>query len=395
MSSNLFNASAQWAYRPDDERFWTLDEMLQETRILRDSAAVSDLSLPECRVEANGNELLMVSPNGNEAAFSHYAFGQTARLLNAPANYLRTVPAVLVAPVVNHHLRALGEQKDHMALFRRTDDRLVLNAITGQGYSRIWNCDIAERLIPLQDRGWRVPPARPNGPTTRSRIATAADCLKLNGVGGGLSVKPGDTIAPAGLYASDHDMFAFMVNEDRTLEINGVTYKRGFFVTNSEVGDRAFWLTMFLYNSVCGNHIVWDAQQIKKVRVVHRGIEGAAGERAYHRLAYDVKVYGDSGTEAECEFMQRALEQRLGEGTKDSVIDAIFGAKLGASRAEIEASYVLAEQHPEDGHQGPDTVLGIIQGMTRLVPAASMPSPEYPIIGRACPIPAILCRAMS
>ena len=46
-------------------------------------------------------------------------------------------------------------------------------------------------------------------------------------------------IAPAGIYASDHDMFAFLVNEEYRIDDGSDGgLARGFFVQNSEVGPR-------------------------------------------------------------------------------------------------------------------------------------------------------------
>src|SRR5262249_19118430 len=62
---------------------------------------------------------------------------------------------------------------------------------------------------------------------------------------------------------------AFLVNEEETVEVKGTNLARGVFVKNSEVGDGALWFTLFLYDAVCSNHIVWNAQQVEKVRVRH------------------------------------------------------------------------------------------------------------------------------
>ena len=40
------------------------------------------------------------------------------------------------------------------------------------------------------------------------------------------------------LYASDRDMFVFLADEDRRIEVAGRSLARGFFVWNSEVGDK-------------------------------------------------------------------------------------------------------------------------------------------------------------
>jgi len=44
-------------------------------------------------------------------------------------------------------------------------------------------------------------------------------------------------ISPAGIYASDHDMFSFLVNEEYRIDDGSDGgLARGFFVQNSEVG---------------------------------------------------------------------------------------------------------------------------------------------------------------
>jgi len=127
---------------------------------------------------------------------------------------------------------------------------LLLRALTSEQYKRIWNWEVVERLLPLQERGWRVPQARPAFPDQPgARPATEADIL--DDAGFGLSVKVGDMIAPAGLYASAHDMFAFLINEQKRIK-DGTEegLSRGIFFENSEVGDKALRCTTFLYRHV-------------------------------------------------------------------------------------------------------------------------------------------------
>jgi len=93
----------------------------------------------------------------------------------------------------------------------------VLRALTSDRYSRFWNWEVFERLCGLEQQGWQVPPGRPTkGNDPNARPATEADCL--NDRMAGLGIKPGDPIAPAGIYASDHDMFAFLVNEEYRID---------------------------------------------------------------------------------------------------------------------------------------------------------------------------------
>lgn len=106
-------------------------------------------------------------------------------------------------------------------------------------YGRIWDADVADALSEaIEGSSWHAPLA----------------------YGG----------EPAGLYASDRDMFVFLVSDENPVEIANARLGRGFFCWNSETGAPTFGLTTFLYNYVCGNHIVWEAEQVQELRIIHR-----------------------------------------------------------------------------------------------------------------------------
>src|SRR5437762_14385951 len=62
------------------------------------------------------------------------------------------------------------------------------------------------------------------------------------------------------LFASDRDMFVSLADEDRRIEVpdrrNGSgPMARGFFVWNSETGDKTLGLGFFLFDYVCADQI--------------------------------------------------------------------------------------------------------------------------------------------
>lgn len=74
----------------------------------------------------------------------------------------------------------------------------------------------------------------------------------------------------AGLYASDRDVFMFMIDGGSILEAGPrAELNRGFFVWNSEVGSKTFGLCTFLFNKVCGNNIVWGATDVNRLVIRH------------------------------------------------------------------------------------------------------------------------------
>ena len=358
----LFKANNQWSTRPADERFGSLTEMYDACYHYATTAREAKTPYSDIRVEAQNNEVQLTGKTGQFARLTHWAFGQLSQLVGAPAGYLRNLPATLAVQNLNHGLKhRLQEQGDSTAqLLFHSNGSLLLRAVTSEVYKRIWNWEICKRLVSLQEYGWKVPPARPSTiGSAATRPATKQDVLdvQMSGIG----IKVGDPVAPAGLYASDHDMFAFLVNEkNRINDGSDQGLGRGFFVENSEVGDSAFKLTTFLYRFVCGNHIVWGAKDVREISIKH---VGQANAIAWNKLAVMVQRYADSSA-SDLEA-QIAVARRFEiAAKKEDILDLLFNRKIG-TRKLLEAAYNKAEEHADiDG--SPRSAWGFAQGMTRV-----------------------------
>jgi hypothetical protein len=64
------------------------------------------------------------------------------------------------------------------------------------------------------------------------------------------------------LYAGEQDLFAFLIDPTGWVEIGGESFAPGFFIWNSEVGRRTVGIETFWFQSICANHIVWDAMEV-------------------------------------------------------------------------------------------------------------------------------------
>jgi hypothetical protein len=341
--SELMAASNQWANRPADQRFASLEAIHAAVTHHRSVAAearsvpMSALTISTQEYQRDGQppvvEPVLKSANSNRIArFTNFAFGQFAKRVGAPAAYLRSLPAGLAASNLNYGLRAADDRDatDNTILFAQNGE-LVTRAITSDSYTRIWNVDITSRLIRLAEESkiWQPAPAAFDG----SR----------------------------GLYASDKDMFCFLVDNDRRIfeSMPGGGLSRGFFVSNSEVGDASFRLTTFLYQYVCGNHIVWGAQGVTELRIPH---VGDADERAFRRMGVELRKYAETSAKGEEAKIERMMKFTLGN-TKDEVLDRVFGLKV-PKRLAAQA-YDLAVRE-EDAYGNPRSVWGFTSGMTQI-----------------------------
>lgn len=370
--SNLYEASAQWANRPDDERFGSLSEMRAATKSYADHSREKMVAIDDLRVEADNGNLALVGKAGSHAAITNYAFGQLSYNAGAPAKYLRSLPATLAAQNINYGLKEAAKEnpgKPLNLLFQHATDgsNRTTRAITSEKYDRVWNYEVIDAIARnLAANGWVVPPARPARSGQKgTRKATAADILPNQG-DFGLAVKEGDDIAPAGLYASDHDMFAFLVNHNDPVFDGKKFLNRGVFVANSEVGDGSLWLKAFTYDNVCGNHIIWGVSKATEISVRH--LKGASGGKTLRNFMG--KWYVLSRELPTSDVMAAQIKAAQGKeiaGTKEEVLDAVFSfgksRNLNAlTRTAITGAYAIAEKTPRYG--APNTVWGLLNGLT-------------------------------
>lgn len=364
----IFKASKQWAERPVDERFWGPQDAMEAARAHYDNAATSTVRYGDLRVEACGEDIALLGKTDAPATLTHYAFGQLAGRVKAPADYLRQLPPTLAAQNLNHGLKARGGNGDSARLLLHKNGGLVARCLTSEGYKRIWDHEVLYRLCNLESEGWRVPPARPAVDDPRARPATEDDCGWCGRTG--LSVKVGDTIAPSGVYASDRDMFAFMVHPNRNLCNPLDTHTpllRGFFIWNSEVGDRSFGVMSFLMDAVCGNHIVWGATDVREIRVRH---VGSARRKAFSQLQAKLIAYADESASEDEAKIKAAQDLVLGNNAED-VLDRMLKwaskkpvLKSALSKNVLEEAQKIATETPRYGD--PRTPWALSQGITEI-----------------------------
>ena len=337
MLNTLTKASSQWASRPADERFVSLHEMGAKLRWQRENAravTVSSRKL-ELKPTEDNKGLLLYGPNGHGYAPTHWAFGQLAQRAEAPAGYLRTLPAPIVADCVNYGLQFKRDIEDVGILLQRpfqadgfsegsiVEPTPVVRAATGPRYGRIWNTEITDSLIKHFGNGvdgdFRVP-------------GTFGHALE--------SVTKENTT----LYAGDRDMFVFLADEEHRIEIpnrrNGETgtLARGFFVWNSEVGSSTFGVATFLFDYVCCNRIVWGAAEYDEVRIRHTA---SAPDKFLSEITPALKSYANSSTAKITENIEAARAARV--DNVDDFLAKRFGARTVAS---LKAVHELEEGRP-------------------------------------------------
>jgi hypothetical protein len=329
--TTLVKAHHQWSNRAPDERFESIEEMHKWAQAYKAEAREATIpSARRLRVEARGNDVVLLSKDNRVVEFSNWSFGQLCREAEAPAHYLRTLPATLVRDCLTEGLSRAPEVERSLLL--RKNGTNQLRAITSPKYTRIWNADVTQRLVDLKHsgQGWQEAPAAFDG----SR----------------------------GQYLSDRDLFSFFVDNDRRIFEKGPGggLSRGFFVWNSEVGAATFGVMTFLYEFVCGNHRVWGASNLVEVKIRH---VGKADTRGFEELRAAVRLYADSSASEDEAKILKARDFRVG-ATKDEVLNRLFGLNI-APRKTLETAYQVAVEH-EGWYGDPNSAWGISGGLTQV-----------------------------
>jgi len=132
------------------------------------------------------------------------------------------------------------------------DGRVELRAVTGPEYGRIWDKDLVAAVMSIAGDGvgdtmWKVPGVLDWSTMTHNPFV---DITK-------------DTTT---LYASDRDVFLFLVDDTHPIEAghlpNGEPdlYFRDFYASNSEVGSKTLGIASFYLRAVRCNRNLWGTE---------------------------------------------------------------------------------------------------------------------------------------
>jgi hypothetical protein len=262
----ISTVSNQWASRSDDQRFTSLSalhaqvnqwaaESFQSVINPSDVFALYDEAQPDYLALTIGDA--PVSP-------SNWSFEQIARLANAPANYLRSLPGPLAAVNLNYGLRTV-EQKQVAAYLRTSENGgTQVRGITSPRYGRIYDRDVVAAVMRVAGDGigdtrWKVP-------------GTIDWSSKF-----GISYNPQVNITKDNttLYASDRDVFLFLVDDYNPIEVGKLPNGdpdlmfRGFYVWNSEVGSKTFGFASMYLRGVCQNRNLWGVEDFNQIVFKH------------------------------------------------------------------------------------------------------------------------------
>jgi hypothetical protein len=347
----LGRVSSEWFSRPDDERFLSLPDLYQAVRARADRAEARTVESRAIRVEArrdDGERLGLIVPGQDRlVAPTHWSFGQLCGLVGAPAGYLRDLPAPLAGINLQHGL--LNHRAELVKTLESDDGRVELRAVTGPDYGRIWDHELVAAVMRIAGNGtgdtaWKVPGVLDWATMTHNPYVDV-------------------TKETTTLYASDRDVFLFLVDDTHPIEAgklpNGEPdlFFSGFYCWNSEVGSKTLGIASFYLRGVCANRCLWGTENFQEISIRHSKF---ATNRFAQEAAPALRCFATSSPAPFVAGIKAAREQIVAR--QDDERES-FLRKRGFSKGET--AKIIATVLEEEGHP-PESVFDFVQGITAL-----------------------------
>jgi len=327
-------ASRELFKREDDEIFETVDSYYDFLKRRAERSVSIDRNLSETKFSFDeSGKPILTNTNGQKVLLTDWSMRQLSSELDIPFQYINRCPSDLAEDNINYFLERRVRATDTLYLEKDPTNVPIVRAITSNQYARIFDYEVAGHLLDLGDN-WKIP------------LTWDKD--------------------PRGLYAGDRDMFAFMIDGGSFVDEKNVdgAIHRGFFMRNSEVKNGSFSIQTFLHRGVCGNHIVWNASNIRLSRVIHKGDD--ARTNAFRELNEFLTVFAATDMKEEAVKIQKAKTLSLGK-TEEEVVSSVRKAVTNnlIGKKTITAAYNEAAMNfSTDGD--PRTAWGFVNGLTRL-----------------------------
>ena len=330
----LSAASAQWYKRPDDERYLSVEELKRAVEDRRCESWTLTTPVSDLRVGVDDGSLAVdaydiAHRERRQLEPTHFAFGQLSQYAKAPASYLRQLPSELAAINLQWGLEH-GPIRPESLVLGQTNGVDTLRSMTSTSYGRIWDSQVVEAVERVNANGrWKVPAA--SYAASNPKRATT-------------------------LYASDRDVFMFLVDPDHPVEIGDETLFRGFYTWNSEVGASVFGLSTFLYRYVCDNRLIWGATDIEQLRIRHT--RGAPERFAYEGSGY-LDRYATESAYRTVDAIKKAQGFELKDGEQEDAGWEKWLTERGFTAAQAKNSVLTAMAEEGQARSLWDIVNGI------------------------------------
>jgi len=336
--------SSQWYNRPDDQKFLSLNSMLNFKKV--DASRMTSRTVDTHKVkiigdydEANpsrGNIFVEYTDDNNQEHNNlptNWSFGQLSQLAGAPAGYLRDLPAPIAADCIQWGLK-YNRGKELIKVYGNQTQGGELRAATGPDYGRIFDWEILEPIKNLvEDSGgrWKVP-----GMMTGSRDGMAVYDPEIP-----------VTNETTTLFASDRDVFVFLVDDRNPIEVGKLANGepdlmfRGFYAWNSETGSKTAGIAAMYLRGVCMNRNLWGVENFHEIKIRHTKF---APDRFAMEARPALQSFANGSTFSFVEGVKAAKDAKIASDDEERLEFLSKRAGLSGRMAKAAAARHLKEE---------------------------------------------------
>lgn len=303
--------------RAPDERFRSFAALLDHCQEQRTSS-IDRWELPHSLRPSATADRLQLAIGGDEGfSMNDWSFGQLCRMAGVKKGTVNRLSPD-TAKRVFYEMLPVGNKPLQLL----TDSRKV-RSIHSASYTRVHNADLLE-VVQDFATDFRPPPVSGSGAT--------------------------------GLYCGEQDMFCFMIDPSGWTEIDGQAFAPGYFVWNSEVGRRSIGIQTFWFQSVCANHIVWDAIEVADFSRKHTAnVQDAIGK--IRNILEALVESRNQRRDGFVKVVRRAMSTKLGTVADDVALEL---ARNGITKTVANQALEIAER------EGNFTIFALVDALTRL-----------------------------
>jgi hypothetical protein len=303
--------------RSADEQFSSMHDLHEHCR--QEKQFSSDVwQMPQSlRPHLAGDSVSLTVDGQDDVRLNDWSFTQFCRLAGVSKDTLNRLSAETASRVLQE---TVPSSEKPMQLLTTGQS---IRSMHGVSYTRLWN---AQLLDVVQEYAADFQPPQ-------------------RAAGGG-----------TGLYCGEQDLFAFLIDPTGWAEIDGEAFAPGFFVWNSEVGRRSLGVQTFWFQSVCANHIVWDATEVVEFTRKHTA-NVKDGLNEIRSIIERLVVQRNARRDSFVQVMRKATTTKLGADAEE-VLQVLSAGKIPAQLAKDALE--IARQ------QGQFTIFALVDALTRL-----------------------------
>lgn len=315
--ANLKKAHDELFRRSADERFSSIQDLHEHCR--NEKRFSSDVwQMPQSLQPQLAGDTISLSVEGHDdCLLNDWSFTQFCRMSGVSKDTLNRLSAGTASRVLQETLPSANKPMQLLTTGQS------VRSLHGVSYTRLWNADLLD-VVQEYAADFQPPQTAANGGT--------------------------------GLYCGEQDMFAFLIDPTGWAEIDGEAFAPGFFVWNSEVGRRSLGVQTFWFQSICANHIVWDAVEVVEFTRKHTA-NVKEGLNEIRTIIDRLVTQRNARRDSFVHIMKKAVATKLGDDA-DEVKKVLSGGKI--------PGYLAKEAVEIARQRGAFTIFALVDALTRL-----------------------------